>query len=140
MQKFIWTTQLPHNQFLCWIFLLEAVRVATSFQTKIWIDQGILKLRGIDKSSGFSRARADMTVPLVTGQINEIVVTVNPNRSSISERIIFIVNGVKQSLTNNSASSNFRPWTSYQRVHIGGYDDGFSSRRWPVDFGVCCYQ
>ena len=96
---------------------------ATSFNMRVWVENGILNYSaGKPGEAALTRGKSSTALP--TGVPVELVITMNPDTNVEANRLLFFINGVQEPVTDLFANSSTSPYYNYQRITIGGYDDG----------------
>jgi len=96
---------------------------ATSFNMRIWVENGILNYWA-GRPGDAAKTRGKSATALPTGVPVELVVTMDPDKNSAADRLLFFINGIRETLVDYHADSSTSPYYQYQRIHVGGYDDG----------------
>lgn len=94
----------------------------SAYRIQIYIENGIIKVLGYTYSSLGVRGYCESTIPF--DELFELVVTINPSRNTISERVFIMFNGVAQNVLSIYNNKNMYFAAAYVRVLLGG--DGTS--------------
>ena len=96
---------------------------ATSFNMRAWVENGILSYSaGRPDQPPLTRGKSSTTLP--TGVPVELVITMDPDANSAADRLLFFINGFQETVADLHADNRTSPYYNYQRITVGGYDDG----------------
>ncbi|WOG28761.1 hypothetical protein [Endozoicomonas sp. 8E] len=117
------SSQADQNIPLLRIFADNSSAGGTNYQTLIWIESGIVKVLGYYGTRQGCRGYSELSIPF--DELFELVVTFNPSKNNVQDRVVIKINGVTQTVQSIYGHSSMNTFANFTRVILGG--DGSAS-------------